>query len=119
MLYSGTQGPSVKFLPIYLASSASFPHVPLTLAKLDHKQFLDGSLVIHVFASSCMLLASRKPSPLPAVVTGLVLEGLYCSCHLAIPPQSLSVLATILECSVPSTCPTCTLTTPVLMESPS
>lgn len=61
MVYSGTQGPSVKFLPIYLASSASFPHVPLALAKLDHKQFLDGSLVIHVFASSCMLLASRSP----------------------------------------------------------
>lgn len=113
MLYSGTQGPSVKLLPIYLASSASFPHVPFTLAKLDHKQFLDGSLVIHVFASSCMLLACRKPSPLPAVVTGLVLEGLHCACGLAIPLQSLSALATILECPVSSTCPNCTLTTPV------
>lgn len=88
MLYSGTQGLSVKLLPIYLASAASFPHVPFTLAKLDHKQFLDGSLVIHVFASSCVLLACRRPSPLPAVVTGLVLEGLHCAC-----------------CPVSSTCP--------------
>lgn len=87
MLYSGTR--SFRQTSAYLFSIGwSFPHVPFTLAKLDHKQFLDGSLVIHVFASSCVLLACRRPSPSPATVTGLVLEGLHCAC-----------------CPVSSTCP--------------
>lgn len=53
--------------PIYLASSASFPHGPFTLAKLDYVQFPGQVMMIHVLVSVFLhtVYPVRKPSPQP------------------------------------------------------
>lgn len=71
----------VRPQPIYLASSASFPHGPFTLAKLDYVQFPGQVMMIHVLVSVFLhtVYPVRKPSPSAHRVIGSVLEGPLCA----------------------------------------